>query len=406
MIAPAQTPRLAENIAHFGRALRRAGVPVGPAQILAATQAVAVGGLSKRDFYAALQGCFLTGPDQRAVFAQCFRLFWRDPRYLEQMMSLLLPSVRGAVPPAAPASAERRAAEALTERPVLREAPTEDAIEISAARTASDQERLRQLDFEQMSADEAREARAILSRMALPVPPLLTRRFDPRPGARPDPRRALRQMARQGGALGQIPTRRRRIKAPDLVILCDISGSMAAYSRAVLALAHGLIGGKTGWGKVHAFTFGTQLTAMTRPLARRDLDDALAAAGQDARDWEGGTRIGACLEQFNRDWARRIMGSGAAVMLITDGLERADPMRLAAAAERLHLSARRVVWINPLLRYDRFMPRPRGVRALLPHVDALVPGHSIASLQGLATALSTARDPRHERLLAALRADD
>lgn len=410
MSGPALTiperPQLAQNIAHFGRALRRAGVHVGTGQILRAVRAVEIAGIASRDeFFWVLRACFISRPEDRATFAQCFRLFWRDPRYLEQMMSMLLPSVRGAQPEPRPNPAERRAAEGLTDRPPpQRPVPQEAEVTINAARTASDQERLRQLDFEQMSAEDMVKARRMIAQLRLPAPDLITRRFDARPGARPDPRRALRQMARQGGELGALPTRRRRMRAPDLVVLCDISGSMAAYSRAVLQFAHGVMTTRgAGWGRISAFTFGTRLTNITRHLATRDVDAALAAAGAEARDWEGGTRIGQSLDRFNRDWSRRVLGTGAVVLLITDGLERDIGSPLAGAAERLALSCRQLVWVNPLLRYDGYAPRAAGVRALLPHVHTVVPGHNIASLAGLAQALTDARGGRRDGLLAQLR---
>jgi uncharacterized protein with von Willebrand factor type A (vWA) domain len=147
-----------------------------------------------------------------------------------------------------------------------------------------------------------------------------------------------------------------------------------------------------GCAQVHAFTFGTRLTNISRHLARRDVDAALQAAGAEAQDWEGGTRIGLCLETFNRDWSRRVLGQGAVVLLITDGLDRDEPERLAAAMERLHLSARRVIWVNPLLRWDGFAPKAAGIRAMLPHVDTFRAGHNIAALEGLAEALSRPSD--------------
>lgn len=403
-----ETPKLAENVVHFGRALRQAGLSVGSGQILQAAQAVQVAGFTSRaDFYATLQACLVTRPEDRTTFAQCFRLFWRDPRYLEQMMSMLLPSVRGAVPPATPKPGERRAAEALTDGPQAAQADPSDAmVQIDAARTMSDQERLRQMDFDQMSAEDARAARRLLTQIALPAPKILTRRYDPGRGARPDPRRALRQMARQGGVIGRLPTRLRRGRAPDLVVLCDISGSMASYSRAVLLFTHGVMTRRgTGWGRVHAFTFGTQLTNITPQMRRRDADTALAGAGTQARDWEGGTRIGDCLTRFNRDWLRRVVSPGATVLLITDGLERSDPDALARATERLSLSCRRLVWVNPLLRFGDFAPKARGVQAMLPHVHAVVAGHNISSLAGVAQALRDAADPTQNRLLAMMRTD-
>jgi uncharacterized protein with von Willebrand factor type A (vWA) domain len=177
------------------------------------------------------------------------------------------------------------------------------------------------------------------------------------------------------------------------VALCDISGSMSSYSRMILHFLHAAANAKgAGWAQVHAFTFGTRLTNITRHLRNRDVDAALAAAGQEASDWEGGTRIGACLHSFNRDWSRRVLGQGAVVLLITDGLDRDDPDRLALEMERLHLSARKLIWLNPLLRWDGFAPKARGVRAILPEVDSFRACHSLASLEELAETLTRPDD--------------
>ncbi|MCX8227132.1 MAG: VWA domain-containing protein, partial [Sulfitobacter sp.] len=175
--------------------------------------------------------------------------------------------------------------------------------------------------------------------------------------------------------------------------LCDISGSMSQYSRVVLHSLHAVSNAKgAGWAKVHAFTFGTQLTNITRHLATRDVDAALKAAGAQAQDWEGGTRIGSCIEAFNRDWSRRVMGQGAVVLLITDGLDRDNPDDLARHMQRLNLTARRLIWLNPLLRWDGFAPKAAGIRAMLPHVDSFRAGHSIASLEELAQVISRPDD--------------
>ncbi len=393
--------RLADNIVHFARALRAAGLPVGPGRVVDAVRAVQAAGFTgKRDFYWALQACFISRPEHRRVFAQVFRLFWRDPRYMEHMMALMLPAIRGVREERAPAAAERRAAEALLagvarDVPQLPENEGESEIEIDASRTMSGEERLRQLDFEQMSTAEMAEARRMLATLSLPVRPLKSRRHQADAlGRRPDWRATMRQSMRRGGEVTGLSMRSRRIRWPNLVALCDISGSMSRYSRAVLHFLHAVSNRQgAGWAHVHAFTFGTRLTNITRHLATRDVDAALAAAGAEAQDWEGGTRIGACLHAFNRDWSRRVLGPGAVVLLISDGLDRDDPDQLAREMERLQLSARRVIWVNPLLRWAEFAPKARGIRAMLPHVDSLRAGHNIASLEALARALSEPEDP-------------
>jgi len=409
-MAEAEAGRLADNITHFARALRRAGLRLGPGQVIGAVRAVEAAGFTdRRDFYWVLHACFVSRPEERAVFAQVFRLFWRDPRYLEQMMSLLLPSLPGVQEDRRAEAAERRAAEALLDgaRPESPPAgPAEDLrIDLDASGTASTDERLRTLDFELMSVDEIAGARRMIAALALPVRPLPARRSRADATGRiADWRATMARALRRGGEVQALAFRRRRERWPDLVILCDISGSMSDYSRMILHFAHAAANRHgQGWGRVHAFTFGTRLTNITRHLARRDVDAALAAAGAEAQDWRGGTRIGQCLHAFNRDWSRRVLGQGAVVLLVTDGLERDAPDILAREIERLHLSCRRLIWVNPLLRWDGFAPRARGVQAILPHVDSLYGGHSVASLEALGRALAAPADRgARDRLLSAL----
>ncbi len=402
--APLDIPedgKLAQNIAHFARALRKAGLPIGPGRVLDAIRAVEAAGFSERvDFYWTLHACFVNRPEQRAVYEQVFRLFWRDPKYLDHMMSLLLPSIQGLQEDRAAAAAEKRAAEALLDGvdrdlPEREDSPDEDAeIEIDASATMSHEERLKTLDFELMSVDEVVEAKRMLARLSLPVKPLVTRRSRTAlTGARVDLRRTLRASLRQGGEITRLSLMAPRERWPNLVVLCDISGSMSQYSRLVLHFVHAVANRRgQGWARVHGFTFGTRLTNITRHLKNRDVDAALRAAGAEAQDWSGGTRIGSCLADFNRDWSRRVLGQGAVVLLITDGLDRDDSGLLARQMERLHLSCRRLIWLNPLLRWEGFAPKAQGIRAMLPHCDAFRAGHSIASLEALAAAISDPGD--------------
>ncbi len=325
------------------------------------------------------------------------------------MMSLLLPQVHGVQDDRAAEAAEKRAAEALLDGqlpPPPQDQPEGDQIEIDATATMSAEERLKTLDFEQMSAAEIAEAKRMLAKLSLPVQPLKTRRSAASTlTAKIDARRTLREAMRHGGELTTLKFKAPVTRWPNLVVLCDISGSMADYSRMVLHFVHAVANRKgQGWARVHAFTFGTRLTNITRHLRARDVDAALKAAGAQAQDWSGGTRIGQSLHAFNRDWSRRVLGQGAVVLLITDGLDRDDTTLLARETERLHLSCRRLIWLNPLLRWTGFAPKAAGVRAILPHVDSFRAGHSIASLEALGRAISE-RDDRGERdrLLATLR---
>jgi uncharacterized protein len=405
--------KLPANITHFARALRKSGIPIGTGRIIDAIHAVEAAGFTKRgDFYWTLHACFVSRPEQRSVFDQVFRLFWRDPQYLEHMMSLLIPAVRGVQEDRKADAAERRAAEALLDGaqgnlpPPVEPEGEASQIDIDATSTMSQQERLKSLDFEQMTTAEVAQAKRMLARLSLPVQPLKSRRnIAAQAGAQIDLRRTLRASLRQGGEVTQLARKTPAIRWPNLVVICDISGSMSQYSRMVLHFLHAVANRKgQGWARVHGFTFGTRLTNITRHLRNRDVDAALARAGQEAQDWAGGTRIGACLHAFNRDWGRRVLGQGAVVLLITDGLDRDDAGQLSREMERLHLSARRLIWLNPLLRWDGFAAKATGIRAMLPHVDSFRSSHSIASLEDLALAISQTDDTGEKtRLLAAMR---
>ncbi|MBP2294577.1 vWA domain-containing protein [Azospirillum rugosum] len=377
---------IAINLMHFARALRTAGLPVGPGKLLQAVEAVeAVGIASRADFYWALHAVFVNRRDQREVFDQAFHVFWRNPDILKRMMGLMLPTVRTEAQEDRNAMS-RRVADALRGTAPEAEGPEKTEIEVDAAFTVSAQERLQEKDFEKMSAAEMADAKHMLARIALPVAEAATRRYrtDPR-GERVDPRATLRRMLRSGGDLADLARRKRRTRPPPLVVLCDISGSMTRYSRMLLHFMHALSNDRD---RVHSFVFGTRLTNITRHLRHKDVDVALDAISAAVEDWSGGTRIGTALHAFNRTWARRVLGQGAVVLLITDGLDRDAGEGLAAEAERLHKSCRRLVWLNPLLRWEGFAPRSSGIRALLPHVDDFRPVHNLNSLAGLADALN------------------
>lgn len=394
-------PKFVENMTHFARALRAAGLKVGPGKVIEATRAVAAAGFSeKADFYWTLHAVFVARPEERRVFHQVFRLYWRDPRYVEHMMAMMLPSIKGVQEEVAAKPAEKRAAEALLDG-VEEDAPElpggegeEQQIEIDASQTMSEEEKLRTLDFEQMSNAEMAEAKRMLARLKLPIKPYKSRRTKAaRDGQLPDWRRTMRDAMRNGGEIRDFATKNRRERWPNLVVICDISGSMSSYSRMVLHFLHTVANTQgAGWAKVYGFTFGTQLTNITRHLATKDVDQALAAAGAEAQDWEGGTRIGACLRSFNTQWSRRVLGQGAVVLLITDGLDRDSAEELEKEIERLHLSARRLIWLNPLLRWEGFAPKAAGIRAMIKHVDSFRAGHNIASLEALAHAISSEKD--------------
>jgi uncharacterized protein with von Willebrand factor type A (vWA) domain len=387
---------LAGNIAQFVHALRRAGVKVGSSQLHTALEAVSAAGFTRReDFYWVLRSTLITRPEHFETYHQVFRLFWRTPDFIERMMEVMLPVLQTLAPDRGPPkAAERRAKEALAyEAPKASEERAADRqqIDIDARLSWSKAELIRSRDFEQMSAQELAAAAEAIRLLTLPAPPLRTRRLTPAAeGRSPDMRAMLRRSMRRGGEIDRLLLRKPRTRPPSLVVLCDVSGSMSVYSRMMMHFLHALIWTPSpGWWRVHAFTFGTRLTNVTRALAPKDVDRALEAVGRDVADWEGGTRISAALHAFNRDWSRRVLGQGAVVMLITDGLERGDLEELDREAERLSLSSRRLIWLNPLLRYEAFEAKAGGIRTLLSHVDSFHPCHSVDSLADLTRALSS-----------------
>jgi len=378
--------RLAENVMHFARLLRGAGLPVGPDRVIDALDALHIAGVERRDdFYWTLASVFLGRRDQFDLYDQAFRVFWRDPSDAARVRHL--PEVRGRIPRLSrEPELSARLIQALTaQRDASPAAPAADRIEFDASLTFSAHESLRTLDFESMTIEELAAARAAVEKLRLRLPELSTRRHarDPR-GARVDPRASLHASLRGGGAT--IPLCRRSLKrrAPPLVALADVSGSMSRYTRMFLHFVHAMA---RDCDRVSVFTFGTRLTNVTRQLRHRDADVALAQVSRAVRDWSGGTRIGACLREFNHDWSRRLHGQGALVLLISDGLDREGAEDLARQMERLHKSCRRLIWLNPLLRYPEFEAKPAGIRAMLPHVDAFLPVHNLQSLMDLERAL-------------------
>jgi uncharacterized protein len=386
--------RLLENVMHFARALRAAGLPIGPGKVLAAIEAVgAVGIADRQDFYWALHAVFVNRRDQRELFDQAFHIFWRNPELLEKMLGVMLPSIRTDEPME---ELSRRLAEALHPGDgKAQEQPQPEKMELDAVMTFSDREKLQRMDFEKMSGEELRQARAALRRLTLPLAEVSIRRFTPDPrGARADMRASLRAQLRSGGVIA-LKRKRRQKRPPPLVVLCDISGSMSRYSRLFIQFMHAVTNDRD---RVYTFLFGTRLTNITRHLRQKDIDVALDRVATVVEDWSGGTRIGQCLAEFNRRWSRRVLGQGAVVLLITDGLDREGGHGIAQEMDRLHRSSRRLIWLNPLLRYEGFAPKSQGMRAILPHVDEFRPVHNLQSLEELVIALSR---PGRRRLEAA-----
>jgi uncharacterized protein with von Willebrand factor type A (vWA) domain len=384
--------RLAENILYFARALRAAGVPVGPGSVLDALTAVNAAGVGGReDFYWTLHAVFVKRHEHSLLFDQAFRIFFRRRGYIDQLMAMMLP--QAPTTPRPPEAGATRVHEALFSG--LDAKLKEQEVELDTRMTVSDREVLQRKDFAQMTNAEIAAAKQAMKRLVLPLAEVRTRRLKPHPrGHLIDIRRTLRASMKGGGDFIDLRFVGATSKPPPVVALLDISGSMSQYSRVFLHFLHALTDARK---RVSTFLFGTRLTNVTRALRARDPDDALAACSTSVPDWSGGTRIASSLHVFNKLWARRVLTQGAVVLLITDGLERDADDMLAFEIDRLHRSCRRLIWLNPLLRFEGFEARARGIKAMLPHVDEFRPIHNLESMASLVAAFQgggRAGDPK------------
>lgn len=379
--------RLAENIVYFARALRAAGMPVGPGSVLDALEALNVARVGARDdFYWTLHAVFVKRHEHTILFDQAFRIFFRKRGYIEKLIASMIPQT---LEPAAksPAPGAQRVQEALFSG-LNERAQDQSEIEVDARLTVSDREVLQKKDFAQMTAAEIAAAKDAIARLTLPLDEVRTRRLTQnRRGHLIDIRRTLRASMKAGGAVIDLKYLGPRLREPPIVALLDISGSMSEYTRLFLHFLHAVTDARK---RVTTFLFGTRLTNVTRAIRQRDPDEALAACSANVADWSGGTRIASSLHVFNKQWARRVLGQGAVVLLITDGLERDADDTLAFEIDRLHRSCKRLIWLNPLLRFHAFEARAKGVQTMLPHVDELRAIHNLDSMKELVRALSGA----------------
>jgi uncharacterized protein len=376
--------RLAENIIHFARALRAAGIPVGPGAVLDALAAVEAAGVGTReDFYWTLHAVFVKRHEHSLLFDQAFRIFFRRRSTLDKLLAAMLPQAPREEEKPLPGA--QRIQEALLSGLGETECKPPE-MELDARLTVSDREILQKKDFAQMTAAEILAAKEAIRHLVLSLDEVKTRRLAPhRHGHLVDIRRTLRASLKAGGAVIDLKYLGPRTKLPPIVALLDISGSMSQYTRLFLHFLHAVTDARK---RVHTFLFGTRLTNVTRALKAKDPDEALAAVSANVADWSGGTRIASSLHVFNKLWARRVLTQGAIVLLITDGLERDPDDRLAFEIDRLHRSCRRLIWLNPLLRFSGFEAKAKGIRTMVPHVDELRPIHNLESMAELVRALS------------------
>lgn len=384
-LGDARTGKFADNMAGFGRALRRAGIAVDASRIALAQQAAALVGVdSKQDLAAALEAVMLSREQDRGVFRELFEAWFRDPQIAHKLLAQMLPSA----PAGKPAARRPRVQEALSPRKPGQGLPREHAVELDAAMTASDADRLRHADFNALSASEYRLVEQLAREIALPVPCVQVRRT--RPGARGAQlhwARTLRHAARTGNELLELRRLQRRQERLPLLVLVDVSGSMERYARLLLAFLHAATRGQR---RRDVFAFGTQLTDLTPAFRLADPDAMLRAASAAISDFAGGTRLGESLRMLRQRHARRLVGRRSLVLVISDGLDTGDAQALDDELAWLKRRCRRLVWLNPLLRFEGYAPLASGAAVLHRHADRMLAVHNLSRLQELAAHLAAA----------------
>jgi len=380
---------LLEHVLAFTHLLRAMGVDVSPGQALDLVRALDhVPITSREDFRGAARCTLIRRHEDLPLFDAAFAFYWRmsanDP------MLLAIPKVKV---PARPLRLPRRPRDADDARKGAQNEEEQQKVEFLLSFSAN--ETLHTKDFGSFTWEEVQACKALLKKMVWRIEPRKTRRKRPTPrGRRLDMRRVLRRNLRYGGEPIELAWREVRVRPRPLVVLCDISGSMERYSRILLQFVHTI---SSGLRDVETFVFGTRLTRITRLLRERDIDDAIDMVSKQVHDWSGGTRIGETLKTFNYTWARRVLGHGAVVLLISDGWDRGDPQLLGREIARLQRSCHRLIWLNPLLGGRDYQPLTQGMLAALPYVDDFLPVHNLVSLEQLGEHLSSLGSYRPER---------
>jgi hypothetical protein len=390
-LGDARTGKLAGNITAFGRALRRAGVRTDAMRIALAAEAAALVGVESRlDLGAAMEAVMVSREQDRMVFRELFDAWFRDPELANKLLAQMLPSAEGK---AEPSKRRPRVREALSPprdalKPAVPALPDKE-IEFDAAMTASDRHRLQHADFNALGAAEYRLVERLAREVTLPVPSLPSRRLRVAGHAGAHARMhwpgVLHEAARTGGEILRLPRLARREAPLPLLVLVDVSGSMERYARLLLAFLHAAT---RRAGRRDVFAFGTGLTDLTPAFRLADSDAMLSAASQAIDDFAGGTRLGSALAELRRSHARRLTGRRTLVLVISDGLDTGEPAVLDQELLWLKRHSRRLLWLNPLLRFEGYAPLARGAAVLHRHADAMWAVHNLNALEQLAASLA------------------
>lgn len=382
MTVASEGGHLLHNLILFGRVLRGLGLDVNPGRMMDLVRALPLVEIGRRsDVYHTARSLLVHRQDDIVLFDQAFEMFWQKPLgdWIHVELAGRRVKRKNQKPLVLPAGLARREEVA----PLPGDTETRTVVEVT--RTYSDREALRVRDFSELSEEEIHSVRQLIAELVWKLGSRVTRRHRPGRGARLDLRRTLRRNLRYGGELLDWSAREPKTAPRPLVIIADISGSMERYTRLLLHFVYSLSQGLHGSGqRVEAFAFGTRLTRLSRHLRDRDVERALDGVSRAVTDWAGGTRIGESLRLFNFDWARRVLGGGAVVLVISDGWDRGEPDLLSKEIARLQRSCYRLIWLNPLLGSSDYEPLTRGMQAALPHIDDFLPVHNLASLETLA----------------------
>jgi len=390
-LGDARSGKLADNIAGFGRALRRAGVRVDAARIALAQQAAVLVGVDRKpDLSAALESVMVSREQDRIVFRELFEVYFRNPEVANKLLAQLLPSAETR---AEPARRRPRVQEALSpQRAFGQNAPRkqEEEVRFDAAMTASNLQRLKHADFAGLTGGEYRLVERLAREVALPVPQVASRRTRPGlRGARMHWGGVMRAASRTGGEIVQLRHLQRRVQPLPLLVLVDVSGSMERYARLLLAFLHAATRQVAGLrSRREVFAFGTHLTDLTPAFRLSDTDEMLAAASALIDDFAGGTQLGASLATLRERHARCLVGRRTLVLLISDGLDTGEPEALAAQLQWLRRRSRRLLWLNPLLRFDGYQPLARGAGVLHRHAHGMLAVHNLSKLEELAASIA------------------
>ncbi|TME10881.1 MAG: VWA domain-containing protein [Chloroflexi bacterium] len=372
---------LLPRLGAFARLLHDSGIEAGPRRLTDATRALTYIDLKREtDFRGALRSVFVSRKEDIPTFEAAFDIFWAPPD--PRITAGAIPGRSRPLRMSPERAAAWSAALGLSSSQMSREQEARSVPATSSGYSA--EELLRQKDFEEMTWEETEQVRRLLEQAAWRVAERRTRRMRAGKTGPIDLRRSARHAIRSSGELMQLFRRRPRLRRRPLVLICDVSGSMERYSRLLMIFAYAIARRED----LEAFVFSTRLTRITRQLRQRDLDKALEAVSKGVHDFSGGTRIGDALADFNRHWARRVLGHGAVVIIVSDGWDRGDPDQLTAELIHLRRSAHRLVWLNPLIGSEGYQPLTRGMAAALPYCDDFLAAHNVQALDDLGRLLA------------------